>query len=169
MMTMGGDRKLTWLTVSLYWGCIVFGLVLPGIVTIAHDAFRNQGAWAAAWKDFQLHLFAPGFNFFLVGILNAIPFVLLAVFILFHLGTAATKEPVIVSRRLSGVAGAVAAGVGLSTWAHLATTLHPDAQGALVYFFLPIYLLGLIPLGYAVGRLAGLLLFKKPAAPPNTA
>lgn len=165
MTTRGTDRKLTWLTVSLYWGCIVYGLVLPGIITIGHDALRGQGAWAEAWKDFQLHLFAPGFNFFLVGVLNAIPFVLLAVFILFHLGTAAAKEPVIVSRRLAGVTGAIAVAIGLSTWAHLSTTLHPDAQGALVYFFLPIYLLGLIPLGYAVGRLAGLLLFKKPLLP----
>lgn len=78
---------------------------------------------------------------------------------------AAQQEPVIVSRRLAGVAGALAVAIGLSTWAHLATTLHPDAQGALVYFFLPIYLMGLIPLGYAVGRLAGTLLFKQPAPP----
>jgi len=169
MTTMGGNRQLTWLTVMLYWGCIVFGLALPGIVMVAHEAFRRHGAWAEAWQDYHLHLFAPGFNFFLVGILNALPFVLLAVFILFHLGTAATWEPVIVSRRLTGVAGALAAAVGFSTWAHVATVLHPDAQGALVYFFLPIYLLGLIPLGYAVGRVAGMLLFKKPVPPPSTA
>lgn len=166
MTTMQTDRKLTWLTVTLYWGCIVFGLVLPGFVTIAHDAFRGHGAWAAAWKDFRLHLFAPGYNLFLVGILNAIPFIALAVFILFHLGTAADKEPAIVSRRLAGVAGAVAAAVGLSTWAHLATTLHPDAQGALVYLFLPIYMLGFIPLGYGCGRALGTLATrrKEPAA-----
>jgi len=155
MTMMGTSRKLTWLTVTLYWGCILYGLALPGIVTIVHDASRRQGAWAEAWQDYHLHLFAPGYNLFLVAALNAIPFVLLAVFILFHLGTAVAKEPVIVSRRLAGVAGAVAAAVGLSTWAHLATTLHPDAQGALVYFFLPLYLLGLIPLGYGCGRLIG--------------
>ncbi|HEX9743757.1 MAG TPA: hypothetical protein VGA17_13310 [Nitrospiraceae bacterium] len=167
MTTMNTGKKLTWLTVTLYWSCILFGLALPGIVMIAHDTFRRHGAWAEAWKDFSLHLFAPGYNFFLISVLNVLPFIVLAVFILFHLGTAATTEPVIVSRRLAGVAGAVAAAVGLSTWAHLATVLHPDAQGALVYFFLPIYLLGLIPLGYAVGRAAGLLLFKKPVPPPD--
>ncbi len=162
---MSNGKKLTWFTVTLFWGCVVFGLTLHGVVMIAHDAFQRHGAWAEAFQEFRLHLFAPGYNFFLIGILNALPFVLLAIFILFHLGTAAQQAPVIVSRRLSGVAGAVAVAIGLSTWAHLATTLHPDAQGALVYFFLPIYLMGLIPLGYAVGRLAGMLLFKKPAPP----
>jgi len=115
MTMMGTSRKLTWLTVTLYWGCILYGLALPGIVTIVHDASRRQGAWAEAWQDYHLHLFAPGYNLFLVAALNAIPFVLLAVFILFHLGTAVAKEPVIVSRRLAGVAGAVAAAVGLNT------------------------------------------------------
>ena len=155
MTTMYNQRTLTWITVTLFWGCIVFGLTLPGVVMITHDASRRHGAWAEAVQDFRLHLFAPGYNLFLVGVLNTIPFVLLAVFILFHLGTAAKQEPVIVSRRLFGVAGAVAAAVGLSAWAHLATTLHPDAQGALVYLFLPIYMLGVIPLGYACGRLIG--------------
>ena len=140
---------------TLYWGCIVFGLTLPGVVTVAHDMYRRHGAWAEAWQDFSLHLFAPGYNLFLIGVLNAIPFVLLAVFILFHLGAAEQQKPVIISRRLFGVAGAVAVAVVLSAWAHIGTTLYPDAQGALVYFFLPIYLLGLIPLGYGCGRLIG--------------
>jgi len=165
MTTMRNQRTFTWLTVALYWGCVVFGLTLPWIVTIAHDAYRRHGAFAEAWQDFRLHLFSPGYNLFLIGVLNAAPFVLLAIFILFHLGTAAQQEPVIVSRRLAGVAGALAVAIGLSTWAHLATTLHPDAQGALVYFFLPIYLLGLIPLGYAAGRLVGTLVSRKPVPP----
>ena len=155
MTTMDSSRKLTWLTVTLYWGCIVFGLTLPGIVMIVHDAVRRHGAWAGAWQDFRLHLFAPGYNFFLIGILNALPFVLLAVFILLHLGTAAAKEPVIVSRRQAGVAGALIAAVGLSAWVHIAVVVHPDAQGALAYFFLPIYLMGLIPMGYGCGWLIG--------------
>jgi hypothetical protein len=165
MTTIATGKNLTRLTVTLYWGCIVYGLALPGIIMVAHDTIRRRGGFPEAWQDFRLHLFAPGYNFFLIGVLNALPFVLLAVFILFHLGTAAAKEPVIVSRRLAGVAGALLVAVGLSAWAHLATTLHPDAQGALVYFFLPIYLMGLIPMGYAVGRLAGNLLFNTTAPP----
>jgi len=161
---MDTGKKLTRLTVTLYWGCIVFGLTLPGIVMIVHDAYRRHGGFVEAWQDFRLHLFAPGYNLFLIGALNALPFVLLAIFILFHLGTATAKEPVIVSRRLAGVAGALAVAVGLSTWAHLATTLHPDAQGALVYFFLPVYLLGLIPLGYGCRRLIGTIATRTPAA-----
>jgi hypothetical protein len=155
MTALHHPRTLTRITVTLYWGCIVFGLTLPGIVTVAHDSYRSHGAWAEAIQDFRLHLFAPGYNLFLVGVLNVIPFVLLAVFILFHLGTAAKQDPAIVFRRLLGVAGAVAVAVGISAWAHLGTTLYPDAQGALVYLFLPFYLLVLIPLGYGCGRLIG--------------
>jgi hypothetical protein len=165
MTTIATGKNLTRLTVALYLDCIAYGLALPGIVMIAHDAYRRHGGFLEAWQDFRLHLFAPGYNFFLIGILNALPFVLLAVFILLHLGTAATKEPVIVSRRLAGVAGALLMAVGLSAWVQIAVVVHPDAQGALAYFFLPIYLMGLIPMGYAVGRLAGNLLFKKTATP----
>jgi hypothetical protein len=165
MTALRESRSLTRITVALYWGCIVFGLTLPGVVTVTHDASRRHGGWAEAWQDFHLHLFAPGYNFFLIGILNALPFVLLAVFILLHLGAAAAKEPVIVSRRLAGVAGALLMAVGLSAWMQIAVVVHPDAQDALAYFFLPIYLMGLIPMGYAVGRLAGNLLFKKTAPP----
>ena len=42
---------------------------------------------------------------------------------------------------------------GVSFWAHLSALLYPDAQGALVYFFLPFILLVLMPLGYGIGRL----------------
>ncbi len=165
MTTLRDTRTLTRITVTLYWGCIVFGLALPGVVTVAHNIYQRHGAFAEAWQEFRLHLFAPGYNLFLIGVLNAIPFILLAVFILFHLGTAAKQKPMIITRRLIGVAGAVAVAVGLSAWAHIGTTLYPDAQGALVYFFLPIYLLVLIPLGYACGRLVSNLLFRKPAPP----
>lgn len=165
MTALRDARTLTRITVTLYWGCIVFGLTLPGVVTIVHDAYRRHGAWTEAWQDFRLHLFAPGYNLFLIGILNAIPFILLAVFILFHLGTAAEQEQATVSRRLFGIAVALAVAVGLSAWAHVGMTLHPDAQGALVYLFLPIYLLGLIPLGYGCGRLIGNVVLRRERQP----
>jgi hypothetical protein len=165
MTTMDTSRKLTWLTVTLYWGCIVFGLTLPGVVMVVHDAARLHGGLAEAWQDFRLHLFVPGYNFFLIGILNALPFVLLAVFILVHLGTAGRQEPFIIRRRLAGVAGALIVAVGVSAWAQIGVILHPDAQSALVYLFLPIDLLVLIPLGYASARLAGYFLFTQPASP----
>jgi len=155
MMTPHDQRTLTRITVTLYWSCLVFGLTLPGIITVTHDAYRRSGSWAGAWQDFHLHLFAPGYNLFLVGVLNALPFVVLAVFLLFHLGTAFPLGPVIVARRLAGVLGACAAAFGLSLWLHLSLTLHPDAQGAIALFFLPFYMLLLMPVGYGCGRLIG--------------
>jgi hypothetical protein len=155
MMTLRDTRTLSRITVALYWGCIVFGLTLPGIITVVHDASRGSGGWADAWQDFHLHLFAPGYNLFLVGVLNALPFAVLAVFLLFHLGTAPPHGPVIVARRLAGIIGAWLAAFGLSLWLHLTLTLHPDAQGAIALFFLPFYMLLLMPVGYGCGRLIG--------------
>lgn len=57
----------------------------------------------------------------------------------------------------------------MSLWAQIGAVMDPDAQGALTYFFLPMYLLGLIPLGYAGGRLTGHLVFRHPAPPPGRA
>ena len=168
MTLLRDSRTLTWITVTLYWGCIVFGLTLPGVVTVTHGTYQRHGAFSEAWQEFRLDLFAPGYNLFLVGVLNAIPFIVLAVFILLHLGSAAKREPEIVSRRLIGVAGALVLAVGLSAWVHIGTTLYPDAQGALAYFFLPIYLLGLIPLGYACGRLIGKITLRAPRPRPRS-
>jgi hypothetical protein len=86
-------KKLARLTVSLYWGTLVYGLLMPWAVTIWHDASKRHGEWAVVWRDFRLHLFAPGYNLFLIGLLNVAPFVLLAVFLLLHLGTAAHRMP----------------------------------------------------------------------------
>lgn len=37
-------------------------------------------------------------------------------------------------------------------WTHVAVLLHPDAQGALAYFLMPLLLLVILPFGYGVGR-----------------
>jgi hypothetical protein len=153
-------KRLTVLTAAIYWCTIVFGLTMPWIVLLVHDAYKRHVGLSEAFQDFRLHLFAPGFNFFLIGVLNAIPFVLFAVFVLFHLGTAAHLGRVIVSRRIAGVMGGLMTALAVSSWAHIVTIAYPDAQGALMYVFLPVYLLFLIPVGYGGGRLVAWLFFR---------
>jgi hypothetical protein len=111
-----------------------------------------------ASQSFRLHLFAPGYNLFLVGILTAVPFAVLALVILFHLGMAPAQVPLIGRRRAMGLTCAAFGMLAVAGWTHVDVLIHPDAQGALAYFFLPIVLLFLLPVGYGIGRLAARVL-----------
>lgn len=147
-------------TVMLYWACIGLGLTIPWIAVILVDLLKHHQSIGQALHQWRLHLFAPGYNLFLVGLLNAIPFVLLALFLLLHLGLTSSRSLLLVKQRMAGVAAAVLGAIGLSAWVHMATLWFPDAQGALVYIFLPIGLTGLLPVGYAIGRVLGRLLVR---------
>jgi hypothetical protein len=48
--------------------------------------------------------------------------------------------------------------LAVAGWTHVDVLIHPDAQGALAYFFLPIVLLFLLPVGYGICRLAARVL-----------
>ncbi|WHZ22725.1 MAG: hypothetical protein OJF47_001837 [Nitrospira sp.] len=141
-----------------FWASSVIGLLLPWAIILAVDKTVRHIPFAQAWRSFTLHLFAPGYNLFLIGLLTAVPFVILSVVILLHLGTASIQAPEIANRRTLGLACAWLGMLTLAGWTHIAVLLHPDAQGALAYVFLPITLLLLLPIGYAVGRLAAKLL-----------
>ncbi|HKC93023.1 MAG TPA: hypothetical protein VKB81_03280, partial [Nitrospira sp.] len=80
------NRRLTTFTVTVYWGCILLGLGIPWFATITVDMLKHDQSLVQAIHQLQLHLFAPGYNLFLVAILNAVPFVLFAVFSLLHMG-----------------------------------------------------------------------------------
>lgn len=146
------------------WGSAVGGLLLPWTTMLAVDRFVHHLPLGRAWQSFHLHLFAPGYNLFLVGILTSVPFTVLALVILLHLGMAPAHTPLIGRRRAIGLASAALAMVAVASWTHMDVLLHPDAQGALAYFLMPILLLLLLPVGYGVGRLAALALLPRRAS-----
>jgi hypothetical protein len=154
------NRRLTTFTVTVYWGCILLGLGIPWFATITVDMLKHDQSLVQATHQLQLHLFAPGYNLFLVAILNAVPFVLFAVFSLLHMGLASPEDRRLCGRRGTGVLVVMIGLIGLSAWTHVMTLWHPDAQGALAYLFLPVLLFGLIPIGYAIGRGAGTWIFR---------
>lgn len=80
------------------------------------------------------------------------PFVILAVMVLFHLGRAPAHNALIAHRRALGLFSAGLSMALIAGWIHVDVLIHPDAQGALAYFYLPILLLGILPLGYGLGR-----------------
>lgn len=156
--------RLRYLTRLAVWGSAVGGLILPWSVMLAVDHFLHRLPLDRAWQSLRLHLFAPGYNLFLVGILTAVPFIVLALVILLHLGTTPLQTPLVARRRTLGLACASFGMLAVASWTHADVLIHPDAQGALAYFFLPIVLLLLLPVGYAVGRLAARVLLPHRAA-----
>lgn len=143
----------TGLILFLYWGSILFSLTMPwGLLTL-FEISAHRRTVGDAFRYVSLHFFAPGYHYFLVGALSAAPFVVCAVFLLFHLGWNERLEPARRACRTAGVLGSLLLMLGVSFWTHLSALMYPDAQGALVYSFLPYVLLVLIPLGYGVGRL----------------
>lgn len=154
------NTRLTTFTLSVYWGCIILGLALPLLATACVDMVKHGQSVGQALHQLRLHLFAPGYNLFLIAVINAVPFILFAVFTLFHLGLVPSQDQRLVGRRKAGILMATLVLLGLGTWTHAMTLWYPDAQGALAYVFLPFVQLLVTPIGYAVGRLLGYLLVR---------
>ncbi|HMU30426.1 MAG TPA: hypothetical protein PLY42_19130 [Nitrospira sp.] len=134
------------------WISLLGGLLLPWIIMLTVEILVRDIPYPRAWRSFTLHLFAPGYNFFFVGVLTALPFVILALIILFHLGTAPANNALIAYRRALGLFSAGLSMALIAAWVHVDVLIHPDAQGALAYFYLPILLLMMLPFGYGLGR-----------------
>jgi hypothetical protein len=79
-------RRFTVFTLVLYWTCTLSGLAIPWIATVAVDMAKHDQSLAGAVRQLRLHLFAPGYNLFGIALINAMPFMIVAVFLLFHLG-----------------------------------------------------------------------------------
>ena len=151
--------RLKVLTRAGVWISAIAGLILPWGIMLAVDHFIHHLPFQRAWQSFRLHLFAPGYNLFMVGILTAVPFTILAVTILLHIGLSPQQKPIVIRRRAFALACASTGMIALTAWTHVDVLIHPDAQGALTYFLLPLLLLLLLVGGYVVGRLLALLLF----------
>ena len=146
------------LTRAGLWISAIGGLIPPWTIMLGVDHFVHHLPLQRAWQSFRLHLFAPGYNLFLIGILTAVPFMALALVILLHLGMTPLQAVLVARRRAVALACAAFGMLAVASWTHVDVLIHPDAQGALAYFFLPIVLLLLLPVGYIVGRLAARVL-----------
>ncbi|WP_455246078.1 hypothetical protein [Petrachloros mirabilis] len=157
---LSSTNRMIAFTLTVYWGCLILGLGIPWLATIGVDVLKHDQSFTQALHQLQLHLFAPGYNLFLIAVFNAIPFVLFAVFALFHMGLAPSGNTTLVKRRATGVVVTVIGLIGLSAWTHVTILWFPDAQGAIAYLFLPFVLLILTPLAYVIGRSLGSLIFR---------
>jgi len=160
MTDSASTRRPTTFILIVYWGCILLGLTLPLLATAGVDMVKHHQSFEQAFHQLRLHLFAPGYNLFLIAVMNAVPFILFAVFSLLHLGLAPAQNQQLNGRRRAGILMATLGLLGLGIWTHVMTLWYPDAQGALAYLFLPFWQILLMPLAYAGGRLLGLLLIR---------
>jgi hypothetical protein len=143
--------RLDRVALALYWGALAVG---PGLPWALDVLFHGPGLGR--------RLFAPGYNVFLIGVLDAAPFAAYAVFALVHLGTANRRGAEVARRRLAGVAAAGLALLGAALWVHLSILTSRSSTAALGYLVLPLELLPVLPVGYAAGRLAAARLGRRP-------
>ena len=83
---MLSDKGIRLITVVTYWIAILLGPLVPWASLILTDVAVRHVPLAQALHDFRAHLFAPGYNLFLIGMLNTVPFIAFALLALFHLG-----------------------------------------------------------------------------------
>ncbi len=138
-----------------FWLVIVFGFVVAPLVAVGAGIAKGSPIVPAV-TDWIGHLFEPGYNEFLIALINALPFVALGVFLIFHL----TGERV-PNGRLIGIFGAFCAGAVLDLWGLAAIRLSRSSTASIGYIFLPFEVSVVMPVGYVVGRLIAKTLAKR--------
>jgi hypothetical protein len=76
------------LTIALYWGSLIVGVLLPWVMQIGVEVWHRKQPLAAFFDGLYLRLFGPDSGLLFLSLLSAAPFAVYAVFALFHLGTA---------------------------------------------------------------------------------
>jgi hypothetical protein len=139
-----------------FWVIALAGFLLPWIVIISCEIYFGQ---AAEIRHFPAHLFESGYNFFLVAVMNATPFAIVAVSARFLLRPGLEQR--IQRSRLAGLGTAVACEMALSLFAQVgvwSNVFNPKTHASLAgigIFFLFWVALAVLPVGYVLGWAAG--------------
>ncbi len=141
------------LTLALYWGSVVVGVLLPWVMQIGVETWYREKPLAAFFDGLYLRLFGSDSGLLFLSLLSAAPFAVYAVFALFHLGTAPRRGALVMRRRRLALLLAAAAMIAVSVWGHYAILTARGSTASIGFLFLPIYLLIAMPLGYGLGRL----------------
>ena len=132
--------------VIVFWLTIGFGFLAPAAVTIGVDVSKGA-AIGSAFSRYLQHLFEPGFNEFLLALIEAAPFAAAAIFLLFHLTGEHTTRG-----RWSGVALGLCAGAALDLFAQVQIRISRSSTAGIGYIFLPVEVLLIMAIGYGAGR-----------------
>lgn len=132
--------------VVMFWLTVAFGFAVSPVVAVGTSAAKGAPI-PSAIDELIGHLFEPGYNEFLIALITALPFLAAAVFLLFHLST--EQVPL---ARLSGVAGSLCAGAGLTLWVLIEIRTSRSSTASIGFFFLPFEVLFAMLIGYGAGR-----------------
>jgi hypothetical protein len=139
-----------------FWVITLIGFLLPWIVIISCEIYFGH---AAEIRHFPAHLFESGYNFFLVAVMNATPFAIVAVSARFLLKSG--QERRIRRSRLAGLGTAAAFAMVLSLFAQIGVwsdVFNPKTHASLAglgIFLLFWAALAILPVGYLLGWAAG--------------
>jgi glucan phosphoethanolaminetransferase (alkaline phosphatase superfamily) len=139
-----------------FWVIALIGFLLPWIVIIFCQIYFGQ---AAEIRHFPAHLFESGYNFFLVAVMNATPFAIVAVSARFLLRPGLEQR--VQRSRLAGLGTAVAFAMIVSLFAQIgvwSNVFNPNTHASLAgvgIFFLFWVALAVLPVGYLLGWAAG--------------
>jgi hypothetical protein len=149
----------------VFWTAIGIGFLLPAATAIGVEARRGMPILASA-QQWAAELFLPGYNEFLLSLIESAPFIILAVFSLFHLTASPLYGSQVLRARLAGVFGAILTGTAISVWILIAIRTSHSSTAAIGYLVLPFYVLFAMPIGYLAGRLIAKASGKPREAPP---
>jgi hypothetical protein len=141
---------------KVFWGITLIGFLLPWFVIVSCQIYFG---WAADIKHFPAHLFESGYNFFLVAVMNATPFAVVAVSARFLLKPG--QERRIRRSRLAGLGIAAAFAMVLSlfcqigVWSHIFNPKVHASLAGIGIFLLFWAALVILPVGYLLGWAAG--------------
>jgi len=139
-----------------FWIIAVIGFLLPWIVIISCEIYFGQ---AAEIRHFPAHLFESGYNFFLVAVMNATPFAIVAVSARFLLRPGLEQR--VQRSRLAGLGTAAACDMALSLFMQIGVwsdVFNPKTHASLAGIGIYIEFwaaLVILPVGYALGWVAG--------------
>ena len=137
---------------AVFWAIISTGFCLPGVVEILTARFRHNAAWGVAVSDWWSHLFLPGYNGFLLATIQAVPFVVFAVFNLFRLTRGWDAGDNVFRNRLTEAIVGLACGGSLLLWGLASIAASSSSTSAIGYLFLPGPVSVVLIVGYFAGR-----------------
>lgn len=145
-MVVDDQRRYGFYTALVYWGLIASGLIVPWGAALINDK--------GDFRQLIIHMFAPGYNVYLIGAFGLAPMAAFAVFGMLHVGPAISRlDGHIVKRRWFGFVLGAISGVAVSAWGHISIATSRDAQAAIGYIFLPFLVIAAHFGGYLAGRL----------------
>lgn len=146
---------------QVFWGIIIIGLFLPLIVELAVELIFDP-------KHFISTLLSLSPSSILMGVFNAIPFIVFAFLVrsLWHRPEHETFQ--LFFKHKSGVLGAGIIGIGfillvnINVWVGAVLTLPGFSTSGLVYMFIPFYGIVAILIGYGIGYVVGrIIIFRR--------